>query len=491
MQDILKSVYTSITVIVILLLFLFKGIVDTYAYTDGYEFLWNCTDPDYIKVFIQQGRTVSGWIITVLYPYIDRIADLSKVRMINLSCLFLSCVLIHKMLKQNNFHQLQSLAIIIVFICSPFSSIVVHWEATSSAIWGYPVALLSGHLVFSAYLNKELFSKKKFNMLTYTGIVLAIISLFIYQPSYTAFIFPAFLHFIGGQKRDVIWRFLLLHVFIYGIYFLLFKLQLNQLNIPPDSRAGIVIGPVKIYLFIKGVFLRSLHYNIIFASVIMRIAIITTSLTLLGYFIYTKTKNETRKSKSYFVLMLLMFYVLAYFPNFISADNFIAYRTLGTVLLLSSVLLISSITSLPLKFSQVVVILSAIIIAFIISAHYNNKTFTTVQSAEYRKVKTIIAEKLKQGYPKKILVIRAEEFFLVEQGLVNNVVTDEFGKLSNTVHWVPEPFVQHILYDLTGDKNKVRAIEITHYRRSELPNDSFVQQNDWVLDMEQIYLNTP
>jgi len=489
MQVFSRSVFTSITVIVALLLFLFKGIFDTYAYTDGYEFLWNSADPGYIKSFIQQGRVVSGWIITMLYPHIDHIADLSKVRMINLICLFLSCGLIYRMLKQNNINEFHSLAIITVFICSPFSSIVVHWEATSSAIWGYPIALLSGHLVFSAYLNKEKFSKKRFDLILYTGIVLAIVSLFIYQPSYTAFIFPAFLHFITGEKRDVIWRFLLLHVFIYGIYFLLFKLQLNQLGIPADKRAGIAIGPVKIYLFIKGVFLRSLHYNIIFASIAVRIFIAIVSLGLFSYFIYIKTKNETRKDRLHFVLIVLMFYLLAYFPNFISADNFIAYRTLGTVMLLSIVLLINSIAFLPVKLTYRMLGIAAIVVICISSAYYNNKTFTDVQSTEYKKVKAVVAEKLKQGYPQKIMVIRAEEFFLVEQGLVKDVVTDEFGKLSNTVVWVPKPFIRNILYDLTADKYKAQAPEINHYRRSELPADSIVQQNDWVLDIEQIYLS--
>jgi len=184
-----------------------------------------------------------------------------------------------------------------------------------------------------------------------------------------------------------------------------------------------------------------------------------------------------------------MFYILAYFPNFISADNFIAYRTLGTVLLLSSFLLINSITTLPLNPNYTNALILFIIMCFTITAYYNNKTFTDVQSKEYNAVKTVVAEKLKQGYPKRVLLIMAEEKFLVDQGLVDDVVTDEFGKLSNTVHWAPRPFIQHIIYDLTNDRSKIQAIEISNYRRSDLPADSIIQQNDWVLDIEQIYLS--
>ncbi len=490
MLNILKSTYTSILILVLLLLFLFKGIFVTYAYTDGYEFIWDSTGADFINSFLQQGRVISGWINTLVYPQMDHVSDLWRIRGINLMCLFLSSVLIFKMLKQNNINKFHALVITIIFICSPFASIVVHWEATSSTIWGYPVALFAGDIVFTAFLNKNNISKKWFNLILYTGILLALISLFIYQPAYTAFIFPAFLHFITGKKRDAIKQFLLLHVFIYVIYFLLYKFQLNQLHIPPDARAGIMISFKKIAVFIKGVFLRSLHYNVIFASVVTRVIIITVSLLFIGYFIYSKIKNETKNNKWNFVLILAAFFILAYLPNFISSDSFIAYRTMGTILLLSSFLFISSIASMPVKPEYINVAISVIVIAIITVAYFNNKTFVDIQSKEYLAVKNIMAEKLKRGYPKKIAVIMADEKFLEKQNLVPNIVTDEFGKLSNTVYWVPKPFVLLGIYDLTNDKPRTKTIEVTYFKRNEFSTDSLMRQNDWVLDIEKIYLSS-
>jgi hypothetical protein len=480
---ILRSTYISLFIIAALLLFLFRGIFETYAYTDGYDFAWNRSNTDFINVFLQQGRFISGWIFKMLFLQIDHISDLFKIRLLNLTCLFLSSALIYRMLKRNNINEFYALAIVIVFICSPFASIVVHWEATSSTIWGYPLALLAGELVFTAYLNKK-------KPPIYVGILFALVSLFIYQPAYTAFIIPAFLHFITGQKRDVLKRFLFLHFFIYGLYFLLFRFQLNQLAIPPDGRAGIMISLLKPLIFIKGVFVRSLHYNIIFASVAVQLIIIVLSLMVIGYFVYDKIRNENKNDKWNFMALLALFYVLGYFPNFISSDNFVAYRTMGTVIFISSFLLISSVASLPLRSMYLNALIAIVVVVSIAAAYFNNKTFTGIQSKEYADVKAIVAEKLKQGYPKKIMLIRVEENFLVEQNLVANVVTDEFGKLSNSVDWAPKPFVLQEIYELTNDKPKAETIEVISYKRTELPADSIIQKNDWVLDIEKIYLNS-
>ena len=262
---------------------------------------------------------------------------------------------------------------------------------------------------------------------------------------------------------------------------------MNQLHMMPDARAGISLNPIKIVIFIKGVFIRSLYYNMVFVSLFMKIAIIAFSMLMIGYFVYTKIKNEDKKNKWNFIVMLGVFYLLAYFPNLISADHFVAYRTLGTITLISSCLLIYSISFLPLPklYSNSIILLIAII--SILSAYYTNKTFTTIQNQEYESIKQVIKEKIKEGYPKRVLVIRADEKYLIKKGIVSDVITDEFGKLSNTVYWTPKPFIQMVLYDLTNNKTKAHAIDVISYTRNDFPTDSVSADTDWVLDIEKIY----
>ena len=188
------------------MLFLFKGVIQTYAFTDGYEFIWNSKVTDFLTVFIQQGRTVSGWMISLFYPHVHYISDLIYIRILNVVCLFLSTLLIYRMLIRNSIHALHALGIVILFICSPFASIVVHWEAASSCIWGYPVALFAAELIFTSLLNQGSMATKQFNFRIVAGTTLGVISLFIYQPDYTAFIVPAFIHFISGKERKIIWN---------------------------------------------------------------------------------------------------------------------------------------------------------------------------------------------------------------------------------------------------------------------------------------------
>ena len=108
MNTIFKSKYFSFLIIAGLLLFLFQGIFQTYAFTDGYEFIWNSSEADSFTTFIQQGRAFSGWIITSVYPSaIQHISDYSNLRVINLLCLLLSALIIYKILIRNKFNNYQ------------------------------------------------------------------------------------------------------------------------------------------------------------------------------------------------------------------------------------------------------------------------------------------------------------------------------------------------------------------------------------------------
>jgi len=148
--------------------------------------------------------------------HMDHVSDLWKIRGINLICLFLSSVLIFKMLKQNNINKFHALAIVIFYLL-PFASIVIHWEATSSTIW------ISHRSCKVVVCGIKTLSQKRFNLILYTGILLALIALFIYQPAYTALYFPL-LHFMveAGRYKAI----LLLHIFFVRVYFLLLNFNL-------------------------------------------------------------------------------------------------------------------------------------------------------------------------------------------------------------------------------------------------------------------------
>jgi hypothetical protein len=181
---------------------------------------------------------------------------------------------------------------------------------------------------------------------------------------------------------------------------------------------------------------------------------------------------------------------LAYFPSIISVDNWISYRTMGTVTLLSSVLLIATINSFPFKkvfYNNLLI--SILVVLFVGYAFQNNNTFTGIAVKEFSSVKNVISEKLKNGYPKKVLVIMSDEKFLKHQKIVINTVTDEFGNLSNSVAWGPPYFIAQEVYELTNDKLKAQSIKVSCYTRDKLPADSIIQQHDWILDIEKIYLD--
>ena len=132
--------------------------------------------------------------------------------------------------------------------------------------------------------------------------------------------------------------------------------------------------------------------------------------------------------------------------------------------------------------------LGAIAISFIALAFCNNNTFTDIAAKEYRLVKETIAEKLNYSYPDSIAIIMPEENFLVTHNIVSNVVTDEIGKLSTSVDWAAKTLPLQLIYELTNDKAKAKKIKMNVYKRAQLPLDSILQKDGWLLDIEKIYL---
>ncbi len=489
MNTIFKSKYTSILIIFISLLFLFQGIFKTYAFTDGYEFIWNSAQNDFLTIFIQQGRALSGWIIAQIFPSITHISDYSYMRAFNLCCLFLAVLLMYRILIRNRINKYHSLIIVLVFIASPYSSIIVHWEATSSCIWGLPIALMSGELIFTALLNKELISKKQFYCCLFLGIVFGVINLFIYQPAFTAAIFPAFVHFLTAQKRKFIWQFIGIYFSVFVLYFVVFQLQLSILGIPPNERAGINVDSNKVIWFVKGAFIRSFQYSLIIGSSAIINVVRFASVGLIVFYMYKKNKEQSIANPYAYIAILFMFYILAYLPSFIAIDTWISFRTMSAITMLSSTMLIFALLQLPFKKIINDSIIGIVAIVFVSLAFNNNTTFTGIAVKEYEAVKEVIAENLKQNYPDTIAVIMPEENFLVTQKLIKNVVTDEFGKLSTSVDWGVQTMPLQLIYELTNDKQKARTIKVNFYHRAQLPVDSVFQKNDWILDIEKIYLS--
>ena len=490
MKTIIKSNYFSYLIIASLLLFLFQGIFQTYAFTDGYEFIWNSSQAGSFTTFIQQGRAFSGWIITSVFPnHIQHISDYSYLRAFNLCCLFLSVLLIYKILTRNLISNYHTLLIVIVFICAPYSSVIVHWEATSSCIWALPMALLSGEIIFTTLLNKEVKNKKSFYLFLLLGIIIGVLSLFTYQPAFTAAVFPAFVHFLKNQKRKIIWQHLSIYFIVFVLYFILFQIQLSVLNIPPNERAGIAVDSNKLIWFFKGAFIKSFQYSLIIGSSAIINGVRLISLLLVTFYIYKKYKNKSIQNPFTFSLTLILLYILAYLPSFIATDTWISFRTMSALAMLSSTLLIFSLMCLPVKKIVNDSILAALTFVFILLAYSNNKIFTSIAVKEYNLVKDVIVENLKQNYPDSITVIMPEENFLVTEKQIKNIVTDEFGKLSNSVDWAAKTMPLQLIYELTNDKTKAEKIKVNAYYRKLLPPGFVLQKNDWLLDIEKIYLS--
>ena len=98
------------------------------------------------------------------------------------------------------------------------------------------------------------------------SIVLGLVALNLYQPSYTMFIIPSFLFWIKEGEINGFLRPLAIHATTYIFYFILYKFYLSVFDLLPVGRGGIEYNLFYGFLwFIKGPFEQALSYNFIFA----------------------------------------------------------------------------------------------------------------------------------------------------------------------------------------------------------------------------------
>ncbi|MCB0487342.1 MAG: glucosyltransferase domain-containing protein [Cyclobacteriaceae bacterium] len=453
---------------------LFHPVLQTYAYTDVYEFLYNSHNDNFINVFIQGGRPIYGLLNKFFFTKVSAVSQLFWLRLFGVFGILSTALLLFYILNQLLLNRLQALLCSLFFLCSPSASVIGIWAGTYQVGWALSSSLLGGYLLVIALSQTP--DKSKWGLVA-LSFILTIASLLAYQPAATAFVVPGFILLMKTMDLKRLSYFLATYFTSFVVYFGIHKLILVFTNLSALSRTNLALNPiVRLEWFFTEPMADVLSDNFIFYSYGWRIVARVVFLIFALLSFYFLPKGMPLKKVIMFVGLVIVFFISAYMPNLISSDTWVSYRTLSTLFILKWTLVLTAVNKWEQWWKPSVIIPYVVGLFLLANAVYNiNSGFVSIQSEEYQKVSAEVNRLIPSlRNEKKMIFVMPEIDMLEKLGTVRRVVTDEFGSLSSSRDWVPIPMVKQILVEANerqlADELEIKILSQTGYNEAHLPN---------------------
>lgn len=444
-----------------------------YVYLDEIHQLWHNQDHSNLHMFLTQGRLLTGLLFDKFFGSLSTIEQLKLLRLFSLGGWVLNTWLWSILFTQWARRLVLKDATLwlgnLFVICSPAVAIYIGWASCMELFLGVGVALLAGHLLFRPLMKGDERTRLPITP-AFAALALGIISLFIYQTAYGAFLLPFFLYFV--KTRGKLDRRLSIAVgvyfFTYVVYYFLFKYSLQVYGVPASDRTGINLDILsKIGFFFSGPLPQAFSLNWLYSSS----NLVSQALYILLFLLWVVSVFRTGKGappvrKITYIVGVLFLIALIYLPLMIAKENFSSYRTLFAVSLGVFLLLVEDVFSLIKSDSTRRKAMLALTAAVLITGIYNYQVqFLNPLKKEYAALSNYFrrhytADKLTVHF------IRADrKLFTALYG--TKVVKDEFGAPSSSRDWVPEPLIRQFITEMTGSREAAARVTIVQYESRE------------------------
>lgn len=428
------------------------GIFKDYAFLDANEFVWTAdNDENFKDQFIQGGRFLYALLNEYVYGvFTNSISSLKWIRFFSLTASVGFSVQLFLFLLKLNLKTLESALFAFLVLMLPSFSIYHSWSATYEVPIALNLSFFAGLLIIKAIENR-----KKRNQNYLIAFALVIISLCLYQSAVTILLIPFVFKSIIVRKAELkhIIILLVFLAFSFLTYFIIFKLSLYWFKIEPNRRTGINVlnFPYRIIKF----YLKELRM-VIMGSGFLVFPILSLSLGLISVFgfFYTLFKKQIRKLEAQVLLgFLVLVLPLSYFPNLISSDSFICSRTIAPTAIIVLFFQFMCIRQIAHNNKIIKGLSITVAILFIALGSLNlNYYVTRIHNKEYIALKKAF-EKIPLDNKQDIVIVRPKNIFLQEYNFYKQESADEFGHISSSRIWVPEPLFKQILTERFNSLN--------------------------------------
>ena len=527
-----KTDYRNIGILVAIVLVIYYPLFYThYFYTDEIVQLWHYRKGSDFAMFLPQGRYLTDCLFRSLYSAIDTIPQLTWLRIFSLAgwvlCLPVWYTIIAKVSSKEGLPSMVPFFSVLYLACSHPFSVSVQWASCIELFIANTSGLIAGYIAYTQikYVDRRL-------NISIRGIILpllfGLISLFTYQNGFGCFLLPFLLECIARRRISrTILAAIAIYFLVYGVYFLLFRWQLNIIHAGASDRTGLMTNPLsKLYFFFAEALPGAFNFTFIvsennmFAKIIY--ALIFGACLLINFSVissprhspaspaqpgFTASPAQTRSSTSpapqspflrfldprlLYTIWIIGAFLLIYLPSLIVRENYASNRTLLALDMAVFFWVYTTILELIKKREQRLIASTAIGVLFAACCWYNfHQVFIRPAANEYRQLKEYIGSRYTPAISTVEFIRSPEDLVRRKYGVSSS--WDEFGLSSSYFAWVPDPLIRQLVFENTGSRLLASGLKIVVWpnraayvqARAQAP----ARNNVLVIDVEDLLLN--
>lgn len=490
----MKVSFSYIASLLVLVVIYFQVFTSNFAFIDEAHQLWYNDTESNFQMFLTQGRLLTGYIIAKLFSTISTIDELRWIRIISFIgwgfTILVWNIITSSWEKKFNLDKYYTFFLRIFLPCSISVAIAIGWASCVEIFLAFITGLVSGQLLFLNLIDQ---AGKRPAWLIYVLIMLsALISLFLYQPMFGAFLLPFFMSLIKNRYKKpdrVLIMGITSYLIICIVYFFLFKYSLNLYGVEAGDRTHLTSNYWgKVSFFFSQPLAQAFSFNFLY-NLSGIFSQVFYPLMLAGWLITIFFCEGKRMflDKFRYVIIVLGMLTIMYASVLVAVENFASYRTMLCINLAGTMLLMDAFLGLIKtdKFKRIFCYGFSCIM--VIVGWYNyNVNYNNPLEKEYSKLSEFVKTHYTAQITKVYFIRPPEKLFKTKYGI--KAFKDEFGQPSTFRDWTPEPLTKQIFFELSGNKQTAKQLEVVNlsYEEKNSLEGKELEKNSLIIDMGQI-----
>lgn len=436
-----------------------------YLYTDESGELWYGRKGMNFQTFIYQGRYLTYLLFSLLFSHVHTIHGLLLPRLFSLFGWMASIpiwyYIISRVVVENGLPKMLAFLSLVYLVCMPPFAISIGWASTMELFFACTSGLISGYILYAAIMRND---RRRATLVSASAIALlfGLISLFTYQNGFGCFFIPFLIPLLVAKKIS---RTTLSGIcgamFIYLIYFLLFRLTIGTTATVASSRSALLADPAgKLIYFLTRPMATAFHFTFLLRTRSTP-GLIVYAILAMTWLIITlvRLRGTPLRQKFFYFAGLIIFFGLIYLPSLIVQENYASNRTLLPMDLAVFFLLAESLFAIIKKEGTRYALVEILAAFFLINAGYNfRKEFLDPLTAEYRAIKSFVTLHDDPAATTVFFVRPPENAFEKKYGIVASY--DEFGVPSTAKTWTPDPMIRQLIFEKTGSMAQAEKLTV-------------------------------
>jgi hypothetical protein len=469
-----------------------------YIFMDEALQIWGYNSSPDFYMLIDEGRWLTEQLESWLFRLTDTIQDVKYLRLISLFgwllCLPVWYVVIKNIVAKVPAYQYLPFVCCLYLVTSLPFIVSVQWATCLQFFIADTAALLSGAVVLKGIHSAD--NKRMQVPAGLSALALGVVSLFLYQGAWACFLIPFLINFINPfilKKDKALIIGLAFYLFVYAVYFVLYKLSFSLFNdIPPDPRNALYIHPwEKLKFFLARPLERSFRFTVL-THEDSPVSKVFYPMMLMGLIVLTFVRFRLAKWRVAVkhLASIGCIWVLSYLPALLIKESYASNRTL-MALDMCVFIVCMEMAFWFIKSKRVLQVAGVLMVCFFAwCARYNfQQVFLKPVVQETAALKNYVKQHFHSGI-QTVHFIRLSEDFMAEKYGVNRSM-DEFGVSSSCWDWVPESLSKQLIYEATGNRQLASRVVVKQWasREAYINSGEVLNSNTLLIDVPAIMAN--